>query len=179
MTVLLLAGCSLLGITPPSPTIPVEQPPVSTTDEPSENLPDPTPTESTPNPLPTEVHSVSDLHDLVVAAGYSCPNWTQTNDIAGQCNSYDGIYYYQSQSKMSDVLVSFKIMVNDGMRSAMLVGSNWIIMGIPEELAALQKSIGGELFVDPNYQSPDSMEFGKQCRPTKAQTSESGLTLIS
>jgi len=90
-------------------------------------------TSSTPTPTSTVViaktySTLADFRDDVIAAGYDCPNWHQTNQVklaaaSGSCSDNDVLSIYLSSADVSQVVQNLKEL-NASVH--LLVGPNWV-----------------------------------------------------
>jgi hypothetical protein len=97
--------------------------------------------------------SVSDLHDAAVAAGYTCPSWTQDNVVtlaaeSGHCSDADVFTTYASAGQLEEAVSTRKGMnelltKNNVAASPTLVGENWMING--DAVTDLQPELGGTI----------------------------------
>jgi hypothetical protein len=97
--------------------------------------------------------SVSELHDAAVAAGYTCPSWTQDNVVtlaaeSGHCSDADVFTTYASAGQLEEAVSTKKAMnesltKNNIAASPTLVGENWMING--DAVTDLQPKLGGTI----------------------------------
>lgn len=86
---------------------------------------------------------LTDLRDDVIAAGYSCPDWQQTNKVtlaaaSGSCSDNDVLSIYLNSADVSKVVQNLKS-INSSVH--LLVGPNWIFNTQAAE--TFQPKLGG------------------------------------
>lgn len=92
--------------------------------------------------------SVVDLRDAFVAAGGSCDDWDQTNQVAnaaesGSCSSTTVLSTYTSESSRDEVVAAVKEIGKVVGGSSQLVGVNWIVNS--PDASDVRDKLGGTL----------------------------------
>lgn len=96
-----------------------------------------------------QYESVVALRDAAIAAGYSCPNWEQTNHLplaaqSGTCSSADVFSIFLSKNSMEEMIQNAKqLMEGSDTETTWLVGENWIINAPVGDLGDLKQELGG------------------------------------
>lgn len=104
------------------------------------------------------VSSVTELRDALVAAGYECPNWDQSNvvDLAaesGSCSDSDVLSTFASPGNLQDQLDTSRGMdqmsIDAGLKpDPSLVGPNWIFRS--PDAGAYADELGGTVVGPPD-----------------------------
>lgn len=93
--------------------------------------------------------SVNEFRDALVAAGYDCPDWKQTDDVpsaaqSGRCSTKDKLMTFSTTDDRDHIVDTFKdFMGGLGMEVHLLVGPNWILNSADAD--QMQKKIGGSV----------------------------------
>lgn len=95
---------------------------------------------------PASHRSVTQLRDAAVAAGYDCPSWVQTDMLVfaaetGNCTDRDTFLTFDGDNDANMMIDRRR---DDGFRTHLLVGPNWII-NTSNDLDALQAGLGGRI----------------------------------
>lgn len=92
--------------------------------------------------------SVVALRDAVIAAGYPCPAWEQSNRVvaaleSGTCSDYDVFSIYGSAEEVQGAVDVLQSVATESVPVSVLTGPNWIVNVDQPVLGQLANRIGG------------------------------------